>query len=91
MAEAKRIFKSAKRFGSRYGRRVRQKFAELETSARKRHKCPYCHSLKAKRVASSGIWFCKNCNSKFAGKAYDISKKPVIKEEAAQPEKEKTA
>jgi len=79
MGEAK-IYKSAKRFGSRYGRRVRQKFAELETSARKRHKCPYCHSFKAKRVAS-GIWFCKNCNTKFTGRAYDLAKKIILKEE----------
>lgn len=87
VAEVK-IYKAAKRFGSRYGRRVRQKFAELEASARKRHKCPYCHSFKARRV-SSGIWLCKNCNSKFAGKAYTLPKKIVVREEIPKEEKPK--
>ncbi len=84
MAQAK-IFKSAKRFGSRYGRRVRQKFAEQEASARKKHKCPYCHRFKAKRV-SSGIWLCAKCNSKFAGKAYSLAKRIVLKEEVKKEE-----
>jgi len=55
---------------------------------RKLHKCPYCNKIKVKRVAL-GIWQCKKCNAKFAGKAYSISKKIIIKEDILEPEKEK--
>ena len=64
----------AKRFGARYGRRVKEKLAAIEKVQRADHKCPYCHYLKVKRV-SAGIWHCKNCEAKFTGKAYTISKK----------------
>ncbi|MFH1209373.1 MAG: 50S ribosomal protein L37ae [archaeon] len=59
------------RFGARYGRRLKVKVADIEKKLRGKHKCPYCNKLKAKRIAS-GIWICKNCNSKFTGKAYSI-------------------
>ena len=60
---------SAGRFGVRYGKRVRQKVSDIEKHQKKKHECPYCHKLKVKRV-SVGIWQCKKCNTKFAGRAY---------------------
>ena len=76
----KRTKASTKRFGPRYGRRLKEKVAEIEKGHRGRHKCPYCGKKSAKRIAL-GIWSCKSCNAKFTGKAYSISKKIVIKEE----------
>jgi len=74
---------SGKRFGARYGRKVRHTFSKIEAEQHKAHKCPYCHELKVSRLAV-GIWQCKKCNSKFTGKAYTIPKKVVIKEEVSK-------
>ncbi|MBN2368128.1 50S ribosomal protein L37ae [Candidatus Woesearchaeota archaeon] len=68
---AKDVPTSVRRFGSRYGRRVRLRFGELEQEQRSLHKCPYCRTKQAKRV-SVGIWQCKKCNAKFTGKAYTV-------------------
>jgi len=71
---------SVKRFGSRYGRTVRHKVASIEAEQRKLHKCPYCHFDRVKRQ-SVGIWQCRKCNAKFAGKAYTIGKTTKVTEE----------
>ena len=68
MAEKQKIG-SAKRFGPRYGRKLRLKVGAIEKEQRRLHKCPYCNYVKVKRVAV-GIWGCGKCGSKFAGKAY---------------------
>jgi len=78
MAKEKKIG-STKRFGPRYGRRVKKRFGTIEAEQRKLHKCPYCNAVKVKRE-SVGIWNCKKCGAKFTGKAYTISKK-IIKED----------
>lgn len=70
---------SVKRFGARYGRKLKLRFSKIETEQRKLHKCPYCNKTAVKRIAV-GIWNCKKCNAKFAGKAYSVSKKIVTKE-----------
>ena len=72
---------SAKRFGSRYGRSIRQKVWSIEKELRSKHKCPYCSKPKVKRLAA-GIWECKGCNSKFTGAAYTLKKE--IKSEVTQ-------
>jgi len=64
--------KSAKRFGTRYGKAVKEKVAKIEAVQRGRHKCPKCMKVKAKRVAS-GIFVCGNCGAKFTGKAYTVA------------------
>ena len=64
--------KAAGRFGVRYGRRVRTKIADVESSQRKKQACLFCDGV-AKRL-SKGIWQCKKCNKKFAGHAYYIKK-----------------
>ncbi|MCK4522304.1 MAG: 50S ribosomal protein L37ae [Nanoarchaeota archaeon] len=73
-------YKSVRRFGSRYGRGIKEKIAVIESEQRKKHKCPYCGKNVVKRVAV-GIWYCKACQSKFTGKAYTTSKKIVLKKE----------
>lgn len=79
MAVKKRKKSSTKRFGARYGRRLKEKVAEIEAGHRGRHKCPYCSKKNVKRLAA-GIWFCKSCKVKFAGRAYSIGKKKAVKE-----------
>lgn len=70
---------SVKRFGARYGRKPKLKFSKIESEQRKLHKCPYCNKIAVKRVAV-GIWRCKKCNAKFAGKAYSVTRKIITKE-----------
>ena len=70
---------SVKRFGARYGRKLKIKFSKIEAEQRKLHKCPYCSKIAVKRIAV-GIWSCKKCNVKFTGKAYSITKKIITKE-----------
>ena len=72
---------SAKRFGARYGRTLKERFAVVEKEQRKRHKCPYCNAIQVRRIAV-GIWHCKKCDAKFAGKAYSVREKIAAKEEA---------
>jgi large subunit ribosomal protein L37Ae len=77
---------STKRFGSRYGRSLKERLAKIEVEYRKKNKCPYCGKNKVKRVAV-GIWLCNACNTKFTGKAYSIFKKIVTKEQK-EPQEE---
>ncbi len=82
MAETKKN-KSTKRFGARYGRKVKNNFSKIENEQRRLHKCPFCSKISVKRI-STGIWQCRKCNEKFAAKAYtvgDISASKEIIEE----------
>jgi len=65
--------KSAKRFGARYGRALKLKVANIEKLQHSNQKCPKCMKLKVKRIAS-GIFVCSGCGSKFADRAYVVSK-----------------
>ena len=58
------------RFGVRYGGKLRHKIAEVEKKQKAKYECPNCKKEKVKRLAN-GIWQCKKCNYKFAGKAYE--------------------
>ena len=66
---AAKNYGSVKRFGARYGRKSKHKFAKIEKEQRRLHKCPYCNKEGVIRLAL-GIWQCRKCNVKFAGKAY---------------------
>jgi len=88
MAKKKENLGSVKRFGARYGRRIKHKLARIESIQRGKHKCPYCHNLKVKRL-SAGIWKCRKCGAKFTGKAYSVKK--VIIEEEKPEEKERSS
>ena len=72
-------FGSVKRFGARYGRKLKLRFSKIEAEQRKLHKCPYCNKIAVKRVAV-GIWNCRKCNALFTGKAYSVTRKIVTKE-----------
>lgn len=61
--------KSAGRFGVRYGKKIRQLIIDIEQKQKIKHQCPYCSKWSIKRLAA-GIFLCKSCNVKFAGKAY---------------------
>jgi len=76
----KATYGSVKRFGSRYGKRLRDRYGAIETEQRKSHKCPYCNYEKVERQAV-GIWKCDKCGSKFASKAYTVAKPVTIKQE----------
>lgn len=77
---------SVRRFGARYGRKVKIKLAKIEKIQRGKHKCPYCHAEKVKRL-SAGIWNCRKCGAKFTGKAYSIKKIIVAEEEPGEKRK----
>jgi large subunit ribosomal protein L37Ae len=64
---------TTKRFGPRYGRKLKQIFGKIEEQQRKLHKCPYCNKVAVKRQAA-GIWQCRKCDKKFTGKAYTVTK-----------------
>ena len=64
--------KSAGRFGSRYGKRVRTKLVKVESKQRVKQTCPFCEKKGVKRV-SKGIWKCKKCDKKFASNTYYLN------------------
>ena len=78
MAETEK-YNSTKRFGARYGRKLKERFGKIEAMQRKKQKCPYCSAPKVKRIAA-GIWNCRKCGVKFAGKAYSVDKKTIVKQ-----------
>ena len=67
------------RFGSRYGKGVKKKVAEIERIQKQRQLCPECGMKYVKRV-SSGIWKCRKCGAKFASSAY-VPKSEMVKKE----------
>lgn len=70
---------SSGRFGARYGVIVRNRVKTIEANQKQKHECPVCHHMAVKRV-SSGIWYCKHCDAKFAATAYS----PKAKKELSQ-------
>lgn len=82
---------SAGRFGIRYGQSVRKRIFDIESKQKQKQHCIFCSGI-AKRI-SKGIWVCKNCGKKFAGHAYFLDKKELIKtdEESKKPVKKEKA
>jgi large subunit ribosomal protein L37Ae len=60
------------RFGSKYGKSVRDRFRDVQRIHKGEHECPNCKKPGLKRKAS-GIWECSKCKHKVAGKAYKPS------------------
>jgi large subunit ribosomal protein L37Ae len=58
---------SSKRFGSRYGSRIRKNVDEAEE---RDYECPECGSEVDRNTA--GVWECTKCGQKFAGGAYSF-------------------
>ncbi len=75
MAEKK---KTITRFGTRYGRTIRERLADIEAGYRGKHKCPYCNYTKVKRTAA-GVWTCDKCKVKFTSRAFQLTKPAPIK------------
>lgn len=69
MARTKKVGPAGK-FGVRYGKRIRERFIDVHKV--RRSACPNCLNPGLKRI-STGIWKCKKCGLKFAGKAYKPS------------------
>ncbi|MFH1591263.1 MAG: 50S ribosomal protein L37ae [archaeon] len=65
---------STRRYGARYGSKVRHKVEDIENLRRSSdQKCPYCIAPKPKRLAL-GIWQCRKCDAKFSARAYSVLK-----------------
>ena len=62
---------STGRYGARYGGSIKQKLSKIEVKQKKVYTCPRCLKEKVKRI-SAGIWHCKKCDTKFAGRAYSF-------------------
>lgn len=60
---------SAKRYGPKYGKRIRNKISSIEESEKSGHRCPECGSTSLKKE-SKGVWVCKKCGEKVAGGAW---------------------
>ncbi len=60
----------AGRFGARYGFSVRKRWAEIERERVKKHECPVCGKKGTVKRIAPGIWYCRKCETKFAGNAY---------------------
>ena len=69
---------STRRFGARYGRRIRERIGKVESARKEKQQCPFCHKYGVKRIAA-GIWSCPKCKSKFAGAAYTVSRRVLTR------------
>lgn len=63
--------KGTGRFGSKYGKSIRDKLIEIKRKTKKKYICPAC-SRKAVRRKAPGIWICKKCGKKFASGAFEF-------------------
>jgi large subunit ribosomal protein L37Ae len=70
--------KTITRFGTRYGRTIRERLADIESGYRGKHKCPYCSYVKVTREAA-GIWGCAKCHTKFTSRAFQLAKPTPVK------------
>lgn len=57
------------RFGSKYGKRIRDEIKKATASKIQRYVCPTC-SRTAVRRESAGVWKCTKCGKKYASGAY---------------------
>jgi len=63
--------KPSGRFGSRYGKRIREAVMEAERKAKASYDCPFCSRRAVRRVAA-GIWRCRKCGKTMASGAYEF-------------------
>lgn len=62
---------STGRFGSKYGKKIRDRVKSIEKKKNEKYKCPSCSRTAVTREAS-GIWVCKKCGKKYASGAYEF-------------------
>jgi len=87
MTEDTQSLGSVKRFGTRYGKTVKQRLATIEEKARQTYTCPYCQYEKVNREAT-GIWHCDKCDRTFTGKAYTVEEDITQEDETDEAEDE---
>jgi len=63
--------KSHARFGSKYGKRIREDVLKAEAKHKARYQCPSCSRIAVIRKAA-GVWSCRKCNMTFASGAYEF-------------------
>lgn len=80
MVEETKGYGSVKRFGVRYGTKLKGKIDKIEAERKQSTKCPHCHYNRVKRI-NAGVWYCRKCKNKFTGKAYTVGKPAGIKAE----------
>ncbi len=68
---AKRKIEGHGKFGSRYGKKIRERALKVEKKAKKLYKCPNCSRVAVKRL-SNGVWQCQKCGKKFASGAFEF-------------------
>ncbi len=61
--------KSAGRFRTGYGIRIKKRIIKIEGKQRKKQACLLCKRKGVKRL-SKGIWKCNKCNKTFASGVY---------------------
>ena len=71
---AKKLQGSTRRFGARYGIKVRNNIEKIESQQKAKQKCPICLKVGGTVRLATGIFVCKKCNNKFTSKAYFIGK-----------------
>jgi len=79
---------TTKRYGARYGKRVKDRLRAVETLSKRSYKCPYCHMPKVRRIGL-GIFSCSKCKKKFTGKAYTLAKLKRDFTESGESQQEK--
>jgi len=57
------------RFGSKYGRKIRERYVEVDKKQRQKQNCPECNKSNAKRL-SGGVFECKSCGKRFSANTY---------------------
>lgn len=70
---------TTRRFGARYGIRVRANIDAVEAMQKENKKCPICRKEKSISRLAAGIFHCKHCNNKLTGKAYFLSSSANLK------------
>lgn len=63
--------KPSGRFGSRFGKKIREAVMEADRKSKAIYECPFCSRQSVQRVAS-GIWECGKCGKKMASGAYEF-------------------
>jgi large subunit ribosomal protein L37Ae len=70
MGSTKKVGRSG-RFSSRYGVGIRKRLIATERKQNAVSACPFCGFDAIKREAA-GLFFCKKCDNKFTGGAYEV-------------------
>ncbi|MFH1649272.1 MAG: 50S ribosomal protein L37ae [Candidatus Woesearchaeota archaeon] len=73
----KATYPSVKRFGTRYGKTVRDKYGSIEVQQKKLYPCPHCGYIKVKRM-SLGVWHCTKCENTMAGRAFNFEARKSV-------------